>query len=88
MKELQALLEIGMALASTNDRKDVLYLLVKVIAGVVDVVRCSVILVDDSASIGRVVATYENRKVNDLQDRKSTRLNSSHIQKSRMPSSA
>ncbi len=67
MKELQALLEIGTALASTNDRKDVLYILVKVIAGVVDVVRCSVILVDDPGSIGRVVATYENPKVNDLQ---------------------
>lgn len=66
MKELQALLQIGTALASTNDRKDVLYLLVKVIAGVVDVVRCSVILVDDPASIGRVVATYENPEVNDL----------------------
>jgi diguanylate cyclase (GGDEF)-like protein len=67
MKELQALLKIGTVLASTNDRKEVLYVLVKIIAEVVDVVRCSVILVDRPASIGRVVATYENPKVNDLQ---------------------
>ena len=45
--------------------------------------------------IGKIIARYEARglklvglKMQLLTDRKSTRLNSSHIQKSRMPSSA
>ena len=39
-----------------------------------------------AARLGIGHITYDARKV--FQDRKSTRLNSSHIQKSRMPSSA
>ena len=38
--------------------------------------------------IGRVHITSISTRVKDAVDRKSTRLNSSHTQKSRMPSSA
>ena len=49
-----------------------------------------VLLVADgaAASIGRPVVANASVSAEVLRDRKSTRLNSSHIQKSRMPSSA
>ena len=42
-------------------------------------------VVDDEQFLGHV---YYGQKLNDYQDRKSTRLNSSHSGESRMPSSA
>ena len=45
-----------------------------------------VLVIDDGSTndAKAIVAKYENK----LEDRKSTRLNSSHVRKSRMPSSA
>ncbi|MEO6667324.1 MAG: sensor domain-containing diguanylate cyclase [Nitrospiria bacterium] len=66
MTELEALLKIGTALTSTMGRADVLYLLVKTIAEVIDVARCSVILVDEDADSARVLATFENQALREL----------------------
>ncbi len=57
---LGGLLEIATALTSTKTHEDVLAALVRVIAKVVDVVRCSVILVGKDQPTGQVVATYEH----------------------------
>ncbi len=58
-QELEVLLSIATALASTTSRQEVLQLLVRAIGEVLDVVRCSVIVVDEEGSIGRVVASHE-----------------------------
>lgn len=59
-RALGGLLDIATALTSTKTHEDVLGVLVRVIAKVVDVVRCSVILVGRDQPTGQVVATYEN----------------------------
>jgi two-component system cell cycle response regulator len=66
MKELSALLKIATALASTQTPQGVLRLLVKEIAQVVRVARCSVILANGSSLIGRVVATYEDPGIEEI----------------------
>ena len=66
MEALEALLKIGTALTSTKSRGDVLYLLVQTIAEVIDVARCSVILVDEENHSGRVLATYENQALREF----------------------
>ena len=66
MEALEALLKIGTVLNSTKSRGDVLYLLVQTIAEVIDVTRCSVILVDEENHSGRVLATYENRALREI----------------------
>lgn len=59
-KQLEGLLEVAGALTSNKSHQDILGVLVSVIAKVLDVVRCSVILVDPNQPTGRVVAaTYE-----------------------------
>jgi diguanylate cyclase (GGDEF)-like protein len=57
---LAALFDIATALTSTKTHEDILGVLVKVIAQVVDVVRCSVILIGKDQPKGKVVATHEN----------------------------
>ena len=42
----------------------------------------------EPAEVERLVTEPISREIQSMRDRKSTRLNSSHIQKSRMPSSA
>lgn len=66
MKELQALLDISKNLSSAQSRQDVLYLLVKTIASVIEVTRCSVILVDDVATNGRVLSTFEDPSLREI----------------------
>ena len=46
------------------------------------------IVIDDKSTVGDVGAIVAGFRDPRFSDRKSTRLNSSHIQKSRMPSSA
>ena len=55
-----------------------------------ELLRQAAILVENSDDLPRgfVAALFGRAAPEDLVDRKSTRLNSSHIQKSRMPSSA
>jgi len=64
--ELKALLRISTALTSTSNREEVLYLLVREIAEVVDVVRCSIIVADDSSPTASVVVTYENPSLKEI----------------------
>ncbi len=66
MKELQALLNISKTLPSTQSRHEVLYLLVKAIASVVEVTRCSVILIDNESTNGRVLATFEDPSLREI----------------------
>jgi diguanylate cyclase (GGDEF)-like protein len=66
MKELQALLHISKNLPSTQNRHEVLYLLVKAIASVIEVTRCSVILVDEDPMNGRVLATFEDPSLREI----------------------
>ncbi|HET8759673.1 MAG TPA: sensor domain-containing diguanylate cyclase [Nitrospiria bacterium] len=66
MKELQALLDISKSLPTTQSRQEVLYLLVKAIAGAVDVTRCSVILVDEESSKASVLATFEDSALREI----------------------
>lgn len=63
---LEALLRIGQALNSATSRQAALYLLVKAIADVIEVARCSVILIDEEDGAGRVLATYENPSLREL----------------------
>lgn len=65
-KELEALLHISTALTSTDNRQEVLHLLVHEIAEVVGVVRCSVILSDETKPIGRIVATHDNPSLKEI----------------------
>lgn len=66
MKELQGLLQISKSLPSTQNRQEVLYLLVKAIASVIEVTRCSVILVDEQTTDGRVLATFEDPSLREI----------------------
>ncbi len=59
-RALGGLLDIATALTSTRTYEEILAVLVRVIASVVDVVRCSVILVGRDQPTGQVIATYEN----------------------------
>ncbi len=59
-RALGGLLEIATDLTSTKTHEDILVALVRVIAKVVDVVRCSVILIGKDQPTGQVVATFEN----------------------------
>ncbi|MFZ5862674.1 MAG: sensor domain-containing diguanylate cyclase [Nitrospirota bacterium] len=60
MKTLRALLHISKHLPSTQSRQDVLFLLVNAIAGLIEVTRCSIILVEEHGANGRVLATFED----------------------------
>jgi diguanylate cyclase (GGDEF)-like protein len=66
MKELQALLDISKNLPATQSRQEVLYLLVKAIASVIEVTRCSVILIDQDAMHGRVLASFEDPSLREI----------------------
>lgn len=65
-RHLEGLVEIASALTSTKTCEDILSVLVRVIADVVDVVRCSVILIGQHQGVGQVVATFENASLKAL----------------------
>ena len=65
-QQLEGLLEIASALTSHKTHQEILAVLVRVIAKVIEVVRCSVVLVDPIQAKGRVVATYENPQLKSL----------------------
>lgn len=66
MKEIEALLDISKGLRASQSRQEVLYLLVKAIASVIQVTRCSVIVVSEESGTGKVLATYEDPALSDL----------------------
>ena len=51
-------------------------------------VPSKVLIIDDDEAVTQTFAGILRLEGHEVRDRKSTRLNSSHIQKSRMPSSA
>ncbi len=59
-KHLRAIAEVSTLASSSLDSQEILYLVVKKIAEVIPVVRCSMIRVDSEQGYARVVASYEN----------------------------
>lgn len=65
-KHLKAIVEITSLASSTLDPHKILYFIVKKIAEVIPVIRCSMIRVDREHNYAYVVATYENPKLKSL----------------------
>jgi PAS domain S-box-containing protein len=64
-RDQQTLLELTQALASSLDIRDILYTVVKRIADVVRVDRCSVVLLAESGRVGFVLASSDDDRVRD-----------------------
>ena len=60
IEDLETLLEINKAIFSTVESKEILYLIVKKISEMIQVTRCSIILIDRKMNIGHVLSTYED----------------------------
>jgi signal transduction protein with GAF and PtsI domain len=60
IEDLETLLEINKAIFSTMETKEILYLIVKKISEIMQVTRCSIILIDRKMNIGHVLSTYED----------------------------
>jgi PAS domain S-box-containing protein len=65
-RDSQAVLELTQTLALTLDVSDLLFTVVKRVAEVVRVDRCSIVLVGDSDDVGFVVATSDDAGLRDL----------------------
>ena len=64
--DAKVVLELTQALASTLDFRNILYTVVRRIADVARVDRCSIVLVRDEGKIGYVVAASDDRELRDL----------------------
>ena len=60
IEDLETILEINKAIFSTMETKEILYLIVKKISEIMQVTRCSIILIDRKMNIGHVLSTYED----------------------------
>jgi diguanylate cyclase (GGDEF)-like protein len=60
IEDLETLLEINKAIFSTMETKEILFLIVKKISEIMQVTRCSIILIDRKMNIGHVLSTYED----------------------------
>ena len=60
IEDLETLLEINKAIFSTMETKEILYLIVKKISEIMQVTRCSIILIDRKMNIGHILSTYED----------------------------
>lgn len=65
-KHLKAIVEITSLVSSTLAPQEILYLLVKKIAEVIPVVRCSMIRVDSEHRYANVVATFESPRLKSI----------------------
>lgn len=65
-RELTALLEISQAISSTLHSHDILYTIVKKVAEIMEVDRCSILRIGKKKEVGYVVTTYENPNINNL----------------------
>ena len=63
---LSALLDISQEVFSTLDFNEILYRIVKRVAGVIQVIRCSILLVDEKKQVGKVLATHENPELGNI----------------------
>src|SRR3989338_11144778 len=64
--DLENIIEVNKALFSTLDTKEILFLIVKKISEIIQVARCSIILIDKDMNIGQIIATYEDPALNTL----------------------
>lgn len=62
----QTVIELTQALASSLDIRDILFTVVKRVAEVARVDRCSIVLTGDNSKVGYVVATSDDEKLRDL----------------------
>lgn len=60
MEDLETILEINKAIFSTLETKEILYHIVKKISEIINVTRCSIILIDRKTNVGHVLSTYED----------------------------
>ena len=60
IEDLETILEINKAIFSTMETKEILYLIVKKISEIMQVTRCSIILIDRKMNIGHILSTYED----------------------------
>lgn len=65
-KLLKAIADITSLVSSTLDSQEILYLIVKKIAEIIPVVRCSMIRVDSEHKHAYVVATFENPRLKSM----------------------
>lgn len=65
-KHLQAIVEITSLVSSTLDSQEILYLIVKKIADVIPVLRCSMVRVDREHRYAHVVATFESTRLKSI----------------------
>ena len=64
--DAKVLLELTQVLASTLDLRDILHTVVRRVAEVTRVDRCSIVLVRDTGDVGYVVASNDDQQVRDL----------------------
>jgi PAS domain S-box-containing protein len=65
-RDAKVVLELTHALSSTLDFRDILYTVVRRVAEVMRVDRCSIVLVGDKGDTGYVVAASDDRELRDL----------------------
>lgn len=65
-RDAKVVLELTQALSSTLDFRNILYTVVRRIADVARVDRCSIVLVRDKGDVGYVVAASDDRELRDL----------------------
>lgn len=65
-KELMALLDVSHAVSSSLHSHDILYSIVKSVAGVIEVNRCSILRIGRKKGVGYVATTYENPNIKNL----------------------
>jgi PAS domain S-box-containing protein len=65
-RDSKVVLELTQALSSTLDFRDILFTVVRRIAEVARVDRCSIVLVGDNSDIGYVVAASDDKELRDL----------------------
>lgn len=65
-EDLEIILDISKAIFSTLDTGEILYLIVKKISDIMDVSRCSIIMIEKNKKTGHILATRENPHIKDL----------------------
>jgi PAS domain S-box-containing protein len=65
-RDLRTVVELIQNLASSLDMRDILFTLVKRLAALVSVDRCSIVVLGDRADLGYVIATSDDEQVRDL----------------------
>lgn len=65
-RDLRTVVELIQNLASSLDMRDILFTLVKRLAAIVNVDRCSIVVLGDRADLGYVIATSDDEQVRDL----------------------